>query len=152
ALCARTKCSPPLQTARMGGDPPYPSLRVATPTTPGELLVIETRGGPLPVRLGGPLAEGGIGIVHAGTSPGLGPLAIKVLHERHAGDPGIVRRFEREAEHAMRLCHPNVVSALGAGRLRDGRPFFAMERLRGATLGAVVRNRGPLSISRGLHL
>jgi serine/threonine-protein kinase len=79
-------------------------------------------------------------------------LAIKVLHARHAGDPGLARRFEREAEHLRRLCHPNVVSMLGAGRLADGRPFFAMERLEGATLGAIVRDQGGMSIARGLKL
>ena len=104
------------------------------------------------MRVGRAIAEGGIGVVHAGSAPGVGPLAIKVLHERHAGDAGVVRRFEREAEHAMAVRHPNVVAALGAGRLDDGRPFFAMERLEGATLGALVRSQGPLPMARGLRL
>jgi serine/threonine-protein kinase len=107
------------------------------------------------VRLDRAIAEGGIGVVYAAWSEspnGSRPLAIKVLQERHAGDAGITRRFEREIEHALRVRHPNVVSAIGAGRLADGRPFLAMELLEGATLGAIIRRGGPLSIARGLRL
>ncbi len=107
----------------------------------------------LTVRLGHAIAEGGIGVVHAASIAAYDrPLAVKVLQQRHAGDAGIVRRFEREAAYALRLSHPNVVSALGAGRLADGRPFFVMDRLEGATLGALVRAEGPLPIARGLRL
>ncbi len=118
----------------------------------GSTLHVSTRDGLVPVRVERTLAEGGMGVVHAASAPGFGPLAIKVLHERHAGDRGIARRFEREAEHASRLRHPHVVAVLGSGRLPDGRPFFAMERLAGATLGAIVRVKGPLDIPRGLRL
>jgi len=106
----------------------------------------------VPVRIEQALAEGGMGVVHAAHAPGLGPLVVKVLHQRHAGDAGIARRLEREAEHAARVQHPHVVAVLGSGTLPDGRPFFAMERLAGATLGAIVRARGPLDIARGLRL
>jgi serine/threonine-protein kinase len=109
-------------------------------------------GGPVPVRVGRTIAEGGMGAVHAASAPGVGPLAVKILHARHAGDAGLVRRFEREAEHALAVQHPNVVSVLGTGRLDDGRPFFAMEQLHGATLGALVRSQGPLAFARGLLL
>jgi eukaryotic-like serine/threonine-protein kinase len=123
----------------------------------GAQLVVTTPGGAaLPVRLGHALAEGGIGVVYTASVDDGGdrgrPLAIKVLQERHAGDAGITRRFEREVEHALRLRHPNVVAALGGGRLADGRPFFAMELLRGATLGDLVRRYGPLPIGAGLRL
>jgi eukaryotic-like serine/threonine-protein kinase len=120
------------------------------------LTVVTPAGREMPVRVERRVAEGGIGVVYAASpvapSPGGAPLAIKVLQPRHAGDAGITRRFEREAEHALRLRHPHVVSALGTGRLDDGRPFFAMDLLEGATLGALVRSRGPLPIARGLRL
>jgi serine/threonine-protein kinase len=108
------------------------------------------------VRLGMPIAEGGFGVVYAamleGQSGAKRSVAVKVLHPHHASDAGIMRRFEREAEHARRVEHPNVISLLGAGRLPDGRPLYAMERLEGATLGAIVRREGPLSIARALRL
>jgi eukaryotic-like serine/threonine-protein kinase len=119
----------------------------------GVVVSLVTPSGALPVRLERVIGEGGIGVVYVGAAPGLrGPLAVKVLHARHAGDAGIVRRFEREAEHAQRLRHPNVILAQGHGTLADGRPVFAMELLEGATLGALVRDRGPLPIAEGLRL
>jgi serine/threonine-protein kinase len=113
-------------------------------------------------RLDRPIAEGGFGIVYAASlkeapfppseAEAERTVAVKVLHPRHARDAGLVRRFEREAEYASRVAHPNVVSLVGAGRLSDGRPAFAMERLKGATLGAIVRRDGPLAIGRALRL
>src|SRR6185312_9681091 len=81
-------------------------------------MVIEATpplGAAFPVRLDRAVAEGGIGVVYAATSPALPgrPLAVKALQARHAEDPGIVRRFEREATYALRLSHPNVVRSLG---------------------------------------
>jgi eukaryotic-like serine/threonine-protein kinase len=119
----------------------------------GATLVVPTpAGAALSVHLDRAIAEGGIGVVYAAHTGEGQALAVKVLQERHAGDAGIVRRFEREAAHALRVHHPNVISALGAGRLADGRPFFAMDLLEGATLGALVRSHGPLPIARGLRL
>ena len=57
--------------------------------------------------------------------------------------PGIARRFEREVEHALARPPPQRGRGARAGRLPDGRPFFAMELLEGATLGALVRRGGP---------
>ena len=111
-------------------------------------------GAEMPVHVEQRVAEGGIGVVYAATSPSLPGrrLAVKALQARHAGDPGIVRRFEREAAYALRLRHPNVVGSLGSGRLPDGRPFFVMDLLEGATLGALIRDGGALPIGRGLRL
>src|SRR5689334_23245383 len=59
------------------------------------------------------IAEGGIGIVYCARSGEGGPCyAIKVLQERHAGDLGLVSRFEREIAYASRVDHPNVAKVL----------------------------------------
>jgi serine/threonine protein kinase len=140
-------------------DPNVPILSnaasCADPLRGAALVVTTPAGATLQVRLERAIAEGGIGVVYAASCDSAlapRPLAIKVLQERHARDPGITRRFEREVEHALRIRHPNVVSALGKGRLDDGRPFLAMELLEGATLGALIRSGGPLPIAGGLHL
>ena len=103
------------------------------------------------VRIERTLAEGSIGVVYAGRAGGRA-VAVKVLRERHARDAGIAGRFDREVRHALRVRHANVVTAIGAGRLDDGRPFLVTERLEGATLGALVRAEGPVAIARGLRL
>ncbi len=118
----------------------------------GSTLRAATPGGEaFEVRVDRVLAVGGIGVVYAGRTAA-GDVAVKVLQERHAGDAGITRRFEREIQYAFRLRHPHVVAAHGAGRLPDGRPFYVMDRLEGMTLGELVRTRGPLPIAEGLRL
>ncbi|APR79503.1 serine/threonine protein kinase [Minicystis rosea] len=119
----------------------------------GRVVVGRTADGhAMEVRIERTLAEGGIGVVHAGRAPDGRAVAVKVLMERHAHDAGIVSRFEREIVHALRIRHDNVVTALAAGRLDDGRPFLVMELLQGETLGAMVRSHGPVTIARGLRL
>jgi serine/threonine-protein kinase len=60
------------------------------------------------------------------------------LDARHA------ERLQREAELIARLEHPNIVSVTDFGRAPDGRPYVVMERLRGRTLSALLRERGAL--------
>lgn len=100
------------------------------------------------------LARGGLGVVFAARAPGAAraELAVKVLQARHAGDAGIVRRFEREIDYAGRVDHPNVVRVHARGRLPCGRPWFSMDRLEGSTLGALVREGGPLPLERALAI
>ncbi|NUQ72090.1 MAG: protein kinase [Polyangiaceae bacterium] len=59
-------------------------------------------------------------------------------------NPLVAERFRRDAE-ALRLVGPPFVPALfGSGELADGRPFIAMELLRGETLAArFARMEGP---------
>lgn len=99
------------------------------------------------------LASGGIGVLYCAHSRGrTHRFAIKVLQARHAGDLGIVSRFEREIAYASRVDHPNVARVIGHGHLPDGRPYFVMDLLEGCTLGALVRQEGPLSVERALAI
>lgn len=120
--------------------------------TEGVIYGVTRDGESLPVRIERTLGEGGIGVVYAGRAADGRAVAVKILKAEHARDAGVVRRFEREIEHALRIQHPHVVTSIGSGRLRDGRPFLVMERLEGATLGALVRGHGPVGVARGLRL
>ncbi len=69
-------------------------------------------------------------------------VALKVVAARHGEDPGVLRRFAREAKIAARLTHPNVCTLFDADT--DGEvAYFVMELLEGETLAARIA-RGPL--------
>jgi serine/threonine-protein kinase len=94
------------------------------------------------------LAVGGVGAVYAVRKTGGERIALKVLLPRHAADLGMRSRFEREIAFALRAMHPNLVRARGRGVLPDGRPYLAMDLYEGTTLGAIIRERGPMPPAR----
>ena len=55
------------------------------------------------------------------------------------GDRALVPRFLDEARLTARLQHPGVVAVHEVGELRDGRPFYTMEVVRGSSLAAALR-------------
>ncbi|HEX6248596.1 MAG TPA: protein kinase, partial [Nocardioidaceae bacterium] len=90
------------------------------------------------------IAAGGMGTVHEGLDERLGRrVAVKVLREEYADDPGFVARFEREARAAAGLSHPNIAQVLDTGRDGD-RHFIVMELVDGGHLGQLLRDEGPL--------
>jgi serine/threonine-protein kinase len=78
-------------------------------------------------------------------------LAIKVLLPEFGGKDEFVRRFEREAESASRLQHPNIITVTDFGRTREGSLFLAMEFLAGESLSHVIK-AGPLPKGRALFV
>ena len=70
-------------------------------------------------------------------------LAIKVLLPELGGKEEFARRFEREAESASRLDHPNIITVTDFGRTADGSLFLAMEFLAGESLCAAI-GAGPM--------
>ena len=94
-------------------------------------------------RIEASIGEGGYGAVFRATQLTLGrPVALKVLLSTVLDEDGL-RRFQREAELAQRMDHPNTVRLLDFGRATDGSPFLVFELLKGQTLDAAIRaNRG----------
>jgi hypothetical protein len=92
-----------------------------------------------------PLASGGMGRVFLCEQFGLRRLvAVKVLPAEAGLDPAALKRFEREARAAGAMNHPNIVRAYEAGQ--DGSvAYLSMEYVPGASLGELVRQRGPLA-------
>ena len=77
-----------------------------------------------------PIGSGAMGDVYAARDTKLSrTVAIKVLPEASAGDPGRVKRFLREAELASALNHPAIVSVFDAVS-----PVLVMELVEGRTL------------------
>jgi tetratricopeptide (TPR) repeat protein/predicted Ser/Thr protein kinase len=82
-----------------------------------------------------PLGAGAMGVVYTAYDAELDrAVAIKLLRPR-AGDAETASRLAREARAMAKISHPAVVSVFDAGVL-DGRPFVAMELVKGETLAA----------------
>ena len=84
-------------------------------------------------RLEGRLGFGGMSTVHLALDMRLErQVAVKLLAEHLADDPAFVSRFQREAQAAARLVHPNVVQVFDSGRdERTDQYFIVMEYIEG---------------------
>jgi serine/threonine-protein kinase len=64
-------------------------------------------------------------------------VALKVLHRRFTQDREFVTRFQREAEHAAGLQHPNIVAVFDRGQ-DDDVNYIAMRYVEGPTLKELI--------------
>src|SRR5437763_15244957 len=95
------------------------------------------------------LSEGGMGTVYRGRHVLMDKtVAIKVLRPSLAADEKIVARFSRDARAASRISHPNALSVTDFGEDQNGNVFLVMEFLSGKTLKQVIRDAGPLALTR----
>lgn len=99
------------------------------------------------------IATGGFGTVYRAEHALFGTeAAVKVLHPELALTQEAVVRFEREVQAIRRIDHPNVIRILDFGELEGGRPYFAMELLKGLDLESYLRSCGRLSPDEALSI
>jgi serine/threonine protein kinase len=78
-------------------------------------------------------------------------VAIKVLPPSKAKEPRLFRRFQREAQLALKLKHPNVVRTFQVGE-SNRLHYLVMEHLEGETLDEVLDRRGKLTPAEAVRL
>ena len=99
----------------------------------------------------GLLGSGGMGMVYHARDLRLGrDVAVKILPQHLAEDPGALARFDREAKALASLSHTNIL-AIHDFHNEQGFAFAVMELLQGQTLRARLM-KGPLPWMRALEI
>ncbi len=105
-------------------------------------------------RLEGRLGFGGMSTVHLAVDLRLErQVAVKLLAEHLAEDPTFVSRFQREAQAAARLVHPNIVQVFDSGQDEiTGQYFIVMEYIEGVSCAEILRDDGWMDVDEALAI
>jgi serine/threonine protein kinase len=103
-------------------------------------------------RLLGRIGEGGMGLVYRAEHALMKKVvALKLLHAELGNVDDAPRRFEREAQSASRLNHPNIIGVTDFGRDASGQLFLVMEYVPGVALADAL-DSGPLPAPRAVSI
>jgi len=105
-------------------------------------------------RLERRLGSGGMSTVHLALDQRLERyVALKLLAEHLADDPAFVSRFEREAQAAAKLIHPNIVQVFDSGLdERTGQHYIVMEYIEGRSCAEILREQGWVPVQEAVSI
>jgi len=118
----------------------FPVMKLAANTQLAHYHIINT------------LGAGGMGEVYLARDTRLGrEVAIKVLSESLASDPGWRSRFLKEAQVLASLNHPSIATIYGLENAPDGTHYLVLERVEGETLASKLSS-GALPVKEALEI
>jgi serine/threonine protein kinase len=98
------------------------------------------------------LGMGGMGAVYRARDEALNrEVAIKVMQKHLGEDPAFIENFQREAQSAAKLNHPNIAQIYSFGQAL-GQPYIVMELLSGGSLDRLMADQGPLDPAVVMHI
>jgi serine/threonine-protein kinase len=99
------------------------------------------------------IGRGAMGVVYEALHLGLGRrVAIKTLLGQMGADGEASARFEREAQSASAIGHPNIIDIFDLGCTQTGLRYMVMELLAGKPLDAIMRRTPQLPIPLSIHI
>lgn len=79
-------------------------------------------------------------------------VAVKMLHQNLVAGASALKRFQKEAELASALNHPNILTVHDFGVTDEGYPYLVMAYLEGKSLADVTAGGKNLELKRALHI
>jgi eukaryotic-like serine/threonine-protein kinase len=79
-------------------------------------------------------------------------VAIKMMHPQTISGANALKRFQKEAEMASALNHPNILAVHDFGVSEEGSPYLVMNYLEGRSLTDEIPDNGHLDVPRALHI
>ncbi len=78
-------------------------------------------------------------------------VAIKILRKQYINDQDFIRRFQREAQSAASISHPNIVSIYDVGFQNDIH-YIVMEYVEGPNLNEWIRENAPIQVDEAVRI
>jgi eukaryotic-like serine/threonine-protein kinase len=98
------------------------------------------------------IGQGAMGEVYKAHDPVLNRfVAVKTISSELGADDTLRKRFQREAQSAARLNHPNIITVYDYGE-EQGKIYMAMELLDGSDLKQAIARRASLSLDDKLSV
>jgi serine/threonine protein kinase len=100
------------------------------------------------------LGEGAMGRVYQARHTRIAQklVAVKVLRPEHLRNAEVLARFQREAETAASISHPNVVAVYDVDRTLRGMSYLVSEYLEGLDLGQYLKGRNQVGLATAVHI